>query len=44
MKKSLKKGKFTKVSLTDVCPTGSSNNELRILTDLLQTIINKKRS
>lgn len=30
-----KKGFFTEVSLADVCPTGSSNNELRILADLL---------
>lgn len=40
----VKRNFVTKISLADVCPTGSSNNELRILTDFLQTIINTKRS
>lgn len=31
----LRKGSFTEVPLADVCPTGSSDNELRIVADLL---------
>lgn len=33
---------FTQISLADVCPAGSSNNELRVLTDFLQTATTKR--